>query len=143
MLREPAPDELLIEADKDQITQVFTNLIGNINRYTPKGTPVEIALGETGGNAIIEIRDHGPGISKEDRDKVFARFYRTDVSRSRASGGSGLGLAIVSSIMALHTGQAELGRTSGGGLTVRLTVPVKQNEKQIHKTTAAPPSENE
>ncbi|HHT40358.1 MAG TPA: HAMP domain-containing histidine kinase [Actinomyces sp.] len=140
---EPAPDELLIEADKDQITQVFTNLIGNINRYTPKGTPVEIALGETGGNAIIEIRDHGPGISKEDRDKVFARFYRTDVSRSRASGGSGLGLAIVSSIMALHTGQAELGRTSGGGLTVRLTVPVKQNGKQIHKTSAASPSENE
>ena len=141
---DPAPDELIIEADKDQITQVFTNLIGNINRYTPKGTPVEIALGEMDGQAIVEIRDHGPGISKEDRDKVFSRFYRTDVSRSRASGGSGLGLAIVSSIMELHTGQAELGKTEGGGLTVRLTMPVTQdNGNYVRKASAAAPSEND
>ncbi|MDO5049302.1 MAG: HAMP domain-containing sensor histidine kinase [Actinomycetaceae bacterium] len=141
---EAAPDELLIEADKDQITQVFTNLIGNINRYTPKGTPVEIALGQLECQAIVEMRDHGPGISEEDRDKVFSRFYRTDVSRSRASGGSGLGLAIVASILALHGGHAQLDKTAGGGLTVRLTLPVSQeNGKYVsHKSGEATPSRN-
>ncbi|MDO5034597.1 MAG: HAMP domain-containing sensor histidine kinase [Actinomycetaceae bacterium] len=130
---EDAPTNLMIEADKDQITQVFTNLIGNIVRYTPKGSPVEIALGVDGERAIVEFRDHGPGISKAEREKVFTRFYRTDKSRSRASGGSGLGLSIVSSIMALHSGEASLGRTPGGGLTVRLFLPVRQCGNSLAK----------
>lgn len=128
---EAAPEELIIEADKDQITQVFTNLIGNVVRYTPKGSPVEIALGRYGDHVIVEVRDHGPGIEPDDKDKVFSRFYRTDVSRSRASGGSGLGLAIVASIMALHSGSAELDRTPGGGLTVRLTLPTYQKDSSV------------
>nr|MDK8534016.1 HAMP domain-containing sensor histidine kinase [Gleimia europaea] len=125
---EPAPSSLIIEADKDQITQVFTNLIGNIIRYTPKGSPVEIAIGQQDGHAIVEVRDHGPGISATDRDRVFERFFRTDVSRSRASGGSGLGLSIIASILALHSGQATLDKTEGGGLTVRLVLPLKQDK---------------
>ncbi|MDO5719771.1 MAG: HAMP domain-containing sensor histidine kinase [Actinomycetaceae bacterium] len=123
---EDAPKSLVIEADSDQITQIFTNLIGNIVRYTPKGSPVEIALGTVADHAIVEFRDHGPGITDADREKVFARFYRTDISRSRASGGSGLGLAIVASITALHSGNATIDHTPGGGLTVRLSLPIHQ-----------------
>ncbi|MDO5721835.1 MAG: HAMP domain-containing sensor histidine kinase [Actinomycetaceae bacterium] len=126
---EDAPHSLMVEADRDQITQVFTNLIGNVVRYTPQGSPVEIALGQVDDSAVVEIRDHGPGISAQDSTKVFTRFYRTDVSRSRASGGSGLGLAIVASIVALHGGQVEIDRTAGGGLTVRIALPLQQSRK--------------
>ena len=117
------PMTLIVPADRDRISQVFTNLIGNIVRYTPEGSPVEIALGLSGDTAIVELRDHGPGIDETDRGRVFERFYRADTSRNRKSGGSGLGLAIVSGILAAHKGNASLTKTKGGGLTVRIELP--------------------
>ena len=88
-----------------------------------EGSPVEIALGRSGDTAIVELRDHGPGIDETDRGRVFERFYRADTSRNRKSGGSGLGLAIVSGILAAHKGNASLTKTKGGGLTVRIELP--------------------
>ena len=117
------PMTLIVPGDRDRISQVFTNLIGNIVRYTPVGSPVEIALGRSGATAIVELRDHGPGIDETDRGRVFERFYRADTSRNRKSGGSGLGLAIVSGILAAHKGNASLTKTKGGGLTVRIELP--------------------
>ena len=117
------PMTLIVPADRDRISQVFTNLIGNIVRYTPEGSPVEIALGRSGDTAIVELRDHGPGIDETDRGRVFERFYRADTSRNRKSGGSGLGLAIVSGILTAHKGNASLTKTKGGGLTVRIELP--------------------
>ena len=117
------PMTLIVPGDRDRISQVFTNLIGNIVRYTPEGSPVEIALGRSGNTAIVELRDHGPGIDETDRGRVFERFYRADTSRNRKSGGSGLGLAIVSGILAAHKGNASLTKTKGGGLTVRIELP--------------------
>ena len=114
---------LIVPGDRDRLSQVFTNLIGNIVRYTPEGSPVEIALGRSGDTAIVELRDHGPGIDETDRGRVFERFYRADTSRNRKSGGSGLGLAIVSGILAAHKGNASLTKTKGGGLTVRIELP--------------------
>ena len=115
--------EITIYADSDKITQVITNLLSNVLSHTPAGTPVELALGKQDDNTIIEVRDHGPGVKPEDAERLFERFFRTDSSRSRASGGSGLGLAIVASVMAAHGGTARIGETPGGGLTVRLTFP--------------------
>nr|WP_243442537.1 HAMP domain-containing sensor histidine kinase [Schaalia vaccimaxillae] len=120
------PMTLVVSADRDRIQQVFTNLIGNIIRYTPEGSPVEIALGTVSGRAVVEFRDHGPGIDDDDRSRVFERFYRADTSRNRTTGGSGLGLAIVSGILSAHHGTAELTRTKGGGLTVRIELPIGQ-----------------
>ena len=117
------PMSLIVPGDRDRLSQVFTNLIGNIVRYTPSGSPVEIALGLSGDTAIVELRDHGPGIDETDRGRVFERFYRADTSRNRKSGGSGLGLAIVSGILAAHRGRASLTKTKGGGLTVRIELP--------------------
>ncbi len=123
-----APKSLVVEADHDQLAQVLTNLIGNIAVYTPAGSPVEFAIGTEDDTAVIEIRDHGPGIATAEHDKVFNRFYRIDGSRSRSLGGSGLGLAIVSSIMSLHSGDATIDHTPGGGLTVRLTLPRRMRD---------------
>ena len=120
------PDELTVIADENKVVQVVANLLTNVLTHTPAGSPVEIALGSSAdaSHAFIEIRDHGPGVPAEQRERIFERFYRTDSSRSRASGGSGLGLSIVSSIMEAHGGTATALETDGGGLTVRLAFPV-------------------
>lgn len=130
VLPSQAMKELIIEADKDQVTQVQTNIVSNIVRYTPEGTPVEILIDRTEETAVIEFRDHGPGISAENQEKVFGRFYRIDKSRSRESGGSGLGLSIVSSIMSLHGGKASISSTFGGGVTIRLEFPLPATSKR-------------
>lgn len=122
------PTSLVVRADRDRIQQVFTNLIGNIVRYTPVGSPVEIAVGRFADRAVVELRDHGPGIAPQERARVFERFYRTENSRNRSLGGSGLGLAIVSGILSAHHGAATLLRTSGGGLTVCVEMPLPAGE---------------
>ncbi|MFP7695853.1 sensor histidine kinase [Trueperella sp. LYQ143] len=120
------PQSVIVKADHERVTQVITNLLSNVLTHTPDGTPVEVAVGIDPSDShigIVEVRDHGPGIARDDWDRVFERFYRTDSSRSRGSGGSGLGLAIVAAIMQIHHGSATIDETSGGGLTVRLRFP--------------------
>jgi two-component system OmpR family sensor kinase len=105
--------------------------VGNALRYTPEGTPIELAVGVrgTGGGerSVIEVRDHGPGISEEDAAKVFERFYRADTSRTRETGGSGLGLAIVAAIVGSHGGTVRVERTDGGGATLVVSLPRRED----------------
>ena len=107
--------------DEASLRQVILNLVGNANRHTPKGSPVEIAVGYTPqGTARIEVRDHGEGIDDGQREKVFERFYRTDASRARSAtqgGGAGLGLSIAASIVQQHRGSIGVTETEGGGAT--------------------------
>ena len=116
--------------DRDRLSQVITNLLGNVTRHTPSGTPVEIAVGTLAGadgvatRAVVEVRDHGPGVPPEDAAKVFERFYRADTSRNRETGGSGLGLSIVSAILQRHGGTVQMLQTPGGGATVRMEIPM-------------------
>jgi two-component system OmpR family sensor kinase len=119
------PSTLVVEGDGDRLRQVVTNLIGNVARHTPAGTPAEIALGmrPDDGVAVLEVRDHGPGLTEEQGRRIFERFYRADSSRTRESGGSGLGMAIVAAIVGTHGGHVEVAPTEGGGLTVRVTLP--------------------
>lgn len=118
-----APDAMVVLGDENALRQVLSNLTGNVVRHTPAGTPVEVAAGRLGGDVVVEVRDHGPGISPEHAERVFERFYRLDDSRARSSGGSGLGLAIVSALLAAHGGTARVLTTPGGGTTVRITLP--------------------
>jgi len=76
-----------------------------------------------GGNARIEIRDSGIGISDKDLPHIFERFYRADQARSRETGGSGLGLAIARWIVNLHGGSIEAQSTLGNGSVFRITLP--------------------
>lgn len=119
------PTSLLIKADQDQLTQVLVNLMGNIDRYTPRGSPMEMLVGQEEDQAVIVLRDHGPGIDAAEQEQVFERFYRTDRSRSRELGGSGLGLSIVGGIVEAHAGTVRLSDTSGGGLTVTVRLPLQ------------------
>jgi len=118
-------------ADDEKVRQILANLTGNVLMHTPAGTPVEIAVGSDGGTAVLEVRDHGPGVSAEDADRIFGRFHRVDNSRSRASGGSGLGLAIVAAIASAHGGTTRAIATPGGGLTVRIALPQPWPRPQV------------
>ncbi|MDQ0870370.1 two-component system OmpR family sensor kinase [Arthrobacter sp. V1I9] len=120
----PAP----VLGDEAKLRQVVGNLVGNALRYTPEDSPIELAVGVRameGGElrSVIEVRDHGPGISEEDASKVFERFYRADTSRTRETGGSGLGLAIVAAIVGSHGGFVRVANTDGGGATLVVTLP--------------------
>ena len=122
---ETAGDAVLVTADADRVRQVVANLVGNVVQHTPAGTPVEIAVGvPEPGWALLEVRDHGPGIAEDDAPRVFERFYRIDPSRTRSSGGSGLGLAIVAAVVGAHSGGVRVLPTPGGGTTVQVALPV-------------------
>lgn len=126
----PAPAPVL--GDEAKLRQVVGNLVGNALRYTPEGTPIEIAVGtrtsENGGTAaVLEVRDHGPGIDEVEAAKVFERFYRADTSRTRETGGSGLGLAIVAAVVGSHGGTVRVQPTPGGGATFVVTLPARDD----------------
>jgi two-component system OmpR family sensor kinase len=72
----------------------------------------------------LEVDDHGPGLSKEQADRVFERFYRADQARRRKTGGAGLGLAIVSALVTAHDGAVGVDTTPGGGATFWITLPL-------------------
>lgn len=114
--------------DESRLRQVVANLMTNAIRYTPAGSPLEIAVGlekdATGRSlSVLKVRDHGPGIHGEDREKVFQRFYRADTSRTRETGGTGLGLAIVAAIITQHEGSIGIEETDGGGATFVVKIP--------------------
>ena len=121
----------IVSAEEDKLRQVLANLIGNAIRFTPDGTPIEIATygDKARGVAVLEVIDHGEGIPPQVRDKIFQRFWRADSSRTRDTGGSGLGLAIVAAIIAAHRGTIGISETAGGGATFRVALPLLPSEQ--------------
>ncbi len=112
----------LVLGDIDRLQQVVANLVDNASRMVGTGGRVWVELSGADGMAVLVVRDDGPGIPEEDLPRLFDRFYRADISRTRASGGAGLGLAIVRAIVASHGGTIAAENPSSGGarLTVRL-----------------------
>lgn len=116
----------IVAAEENKLRQVITNLMGNALRFTPEGSPIEIAVEADLEKrlATISVIDHGEGIPPQIREKIFQRFWRADTSRTRDTGGSGLGLAIVSSIVAAHRGTVRALETPGGGATFEVSLPL-------------------
>jgi two-component system, OmpR family, sensor histidine kinase BaeS len=117
--REPAP----MRGDPRRLEQVVDNLLSNALRYTDPGGRVELHVRREDGRCLVEVRDTGIGISPEDLPRVFDRFWRSDRSRSRATGGSGIGLAVVRELVRAHNGLVELRSEVGLGTTARVTLP--------------------
>jgi two-component system, OmpR family, sensor kinase len=118
------PEPSVVTGDENRLRQVVANLLANAVRHTPAGSPIEVAVGREGPLAVLEVRDHGPGIPPDHAEKVFERFYRVDSSRARGQGGgSGLGLSIVAAVAAAHGGRVGVAPTPGGGATFRLELP--------------------
>ena len=118
-----------VMGDARQLVTALGNLVDNAVRYADEGTRVVIATdcseAETGRGAVAEVSvtDEGPGISEEDRLRVFERFYRVDAARSRAHGGTGLGLSIVKHVAARHGGEVTVRSAPGEGSTFVLHLP--------------------
>ncbi len=115
----------VVTGDRDRLRQVVDNLLSNVRAHTPAGAPVEVSLASVNGDAVLEVKDSGPGLNEEDAGRVFERFYRADASRSRASGGVGLGLSIVAAVAEAHGGTASASSEPGAGTTFRVTLPLR------------------
>jgi two-component system OmpR family sensor kinase len=116
----PAPVTVL--GDRARLHQVLANLVSNARVHAP-GAPIEVTLREEGAEAVIEVRDDGPGMVQTDAARAFERFYRADTSRSRQHGGTGLGLAIVDATVRAHGGTTVIDSSPGEGTTVTVRLP--------------------
>jgi two-component system OmpR family sensor kinase len=111
-------------ADPERLRQVLSNLTRNAVIHTPPPTSIEISVGREGGQAVLEVRDHGPGLPADAGDRVFERFWRAEGGRSRGRAGAGLGLAIVKAIVEAHHGEIHAYNATEGGAVFRVTLPI-------------------
>ena len=124
----------VVLGDEPRLRQVLRNLVDNALAHTPAGSPVRITVRTADGSATVEVTDQGPGLTAEQRERVFERFYRVDKARSREAGGTGLGLAIVVSLVAAHRGRVEVDSEPGEGSTFRVTLPLAPEDADSTST---------
>ena len=113
-----------VYADAERLGQLFDNLLDNSQKYTDPGGKIEILLISAKERVTINIKDSAPGVSEEERQKLFDRLYRVEGSRSRHTGGAGLGLAICRNIVEAHEGVIEALPSPLGGVWMRITLPL-------------------
>jgi signal transduction histidine kinase len=124
-LDDEVPDDLPpIRADRDRIIQVFTNLLGNAIKFTPRGGRLLVRAEPADGAVRFTVSDNGPGMSEEERRQVFDPFWQAQPGH----GGAGLGLPIAKGIVEAHGGRIDLQSEVGRGSTVSFTVPVAGDE---------------
>jgi two-component system phosphate regulon sensor histidine kinase PhoR len=123
-----SPDARTIRADETRLHEVLYNLLDNALKYSRENGEIRLRAAQRGPEIVLSVTDNGIGISKDDLPRVFERFYRADKARSRELGGTGLGLAIVKHIAQLHGGRVEAESEPGKGTTIRVVLPVRNDE---------------
>lgn len=114
-------DTLLVRGHRSSLERAVGNLLGNAVKFSPSDTPIDVRVRDTG----VTVDDRGPGISPDDQQRIFDRFYRSDATRTMP--GSGLGLAIVSDIAAAHGGSTFVEDRAGGGASVGFWISTSLN----------------
>jgi len=122
-------EPLLVLADRDELTRVFENLVENALKYGASGKRVDVSVeraqaADGAGEAIVRVRDYGPGIAAEHLPRLTERFYRIDVGQSRAEGGTGLGLSLVKHVLNRHRGRLGIESRLGEGATFTVRLPL-------------------
>jgi two-component system, OmpR family, sensor kinase len=118
-------EPVVVLGDRDRLRQIVDNLLANVRSYTPPLSAARVTVAREDGRAVIEVADSGPGLTPDERDRIFERFYRADTSRARASGGVGLGLSIVAAVARAHGGSVGA-RSDVKGATFRIELPVTE-----------------
>jgi len=126
-----ACEPVIAELDRTLVQRAVNNLVSNAVAHTPPGGSVVLGTNTDDGAVRIEVSDTGVGIPAKDLPRVFDRFFRVDMSRSKASGGTGLGLSIVQSIMVLHGGKVEIASQTGQGTRVTLRLPISSKMTKL------------
>ena len=130
-----AREPVEIIGDRMRIRQVLDNLLANVRTHCPEGTSSVVTVDGEAGQALISVLDEGPGLSPEEADRVFERFFRAEASRSRRFGGAGLGLSIVASIIQAHGGTVTAAPAPGGGTEFTVRLPLG-SDAPAHPTGA-------
>jgi len=128
------PDGPMVQADFDQLVQVFRNLLENAVKYSPPGGKVEVFSLAQNGKVTIGVSDSGPGIPRKDQQRIFERFFRVERYRGKETGSTGLGLAICRHIVRIHGGSiwVESPRKDiSSGSTFFFTLPSAEREETV------------
>ena len=129
-----------ILGEESQLEMAISNLIENAINYSPNKTNVVVSLNNVDGLVEIKVKDQGIGISDENIERIFERFYRVDPARSRATGGTGLGLSIVKHIITNHGGDISVWSEEGEGSTFTLRLPEFKETGDLQENLVSVPS---
>lgn len=122
-------ENVTVYANLDHIQGILYNLISNAIKYNKPNGKIVIIIKERLDNILIKVMDTGIGISKEDQEKVFQRFYRVDKQRSKIVAGTGIGLAIVKHIVQFYNGSISLKSKENEGTSIEISLPIMVNEE--------------
>jgi two-component system phosphate regulon sensor histidine kinase PhoR len=130
------PDALIVLGERDELIRALENLVENALKYGAAGKRIDITLVRSQTRAGVPevrlaVRDYGPGIAPEHLPRLTERFYRVDVTDSRAQGGTGLGLALVKHVLTRHGGRLNIESTSGAGATFTMHLPLHTADSPI------------
>ncbi len=126
----PLTGRALVQGDRDELVQVFQNLIHNAIRYGRSGGSVSVGIERAGRSLRVRVTDDGPGIAPQHLPRLTERFYRVDVAASRRKEGTGLGLAIAKHVVQRHRGELDIRSELGNGSAFTVTLPELLIEKQ-------------
>jgi two-component system phosphate regulon sensor histidine kinase PhoR len=118
-----------IAGDRRRLTEVLQNLLDNAMQYTPSGGQIMVSAESNNGEVVFTVSDTGIGIPQADQPRIFERFYRVDVARSREVGGTGLGLSIAKHLMEAHGGRLWVESEVGHGSQFHFSVPIFDLER--------------
>ena len=117
-------EQAAVLGDRDRLRQVVDNLLSNVRAHADATADVEVTLERSGDTARLRVADNGPGLTEEQAEHVFERFYRADASRARSAGGAGLGLSIVAAVTEAHGGRASASALPSGGAAFTIELPL-------------------
>ncbi len=130
----------MVYGDQDLLVTALRNLIDNAIRYSPDNTRVGIGVRSKDGLVAVSVTDQGEGLSPDDQERVFERFYRVDAARSRHTGGTGLGLSIVKHVISNHGGEVTLWSQPGQGSTFTIRLPEMEGQNDGGAPEASKPA---
>lgn len=121
-------DDFSLFGDKPRVVRVLTNLISNAIKFSPENSTIKVTAKKSGDDAVFEVSDEGPGISKEDQATIFERFTQTKIGKRQSKGGIGLGLSVCKAIVDAHGGTIRVESEEGKGCTFIASFPCRMVE---------------